>query len=196
MRPLFHPSIEEVTVEAILHALSDPVRVAIFAQIAGAECPQTCSDFLHVSEKTIPKSTLSQHFKALREAGLVRGERVGVEMRNTSRCAEIDKRFPGLVMAIVKAHKAQLEAKARGESAKAKVRQTEGRKAVIPGRRFQAGVAAGQGVELKTSRASVPAATRFRYDSQRILRHWPGSPLGSSIRKSPCAAQLRRPRHA
>ena len=35
MRPLFHPSIEDVTVEGILHALSDPVRVAIFAQIVG-----------------------------------------------------------------------------------------------------------------------------------------------------------------
>jgi DNA-binding transcriptional ArsR family regulator len=107
MRPLFHPSIEDVTVEAILHALSDPVRVAIFAQVVGSGCPQNCSDFTQVSERTIPKSTLSQHFKALREAGLIRGERVGVEMRNTSRCAEIDKRFPGLVKAIVQAHNVQ-----------------------------------------------------------------------------------------
>src|SRR5580700_8904327 len=112
MRPLFHPSIEDVTVEAILHALSDPVRVAIFIDIAGSHCSQTCSDYLHVSEKAIPKSTLSQHFKALREAGLIRGERHGVEMRNTSRCAEIDKRFPGLIASIVKAYKLQLDDKA------------------------------------------------------------------------------------
>ena len=110
MRPLFHPSIEDVTVEAILHALSDPVRVAIFADIAGSNCSQTCSNFLNVSEKTIPKSTLSQHFKALREAGLIRGERHGVEMRNTSRCAEIDQRFPGLIPAIVNAHSIQMAA--------------------------------------------------------------------------------------
>jgi DNA-binding transcriptional ArsR family regulator len=108
MRPLFHPSVEDVTVEGILHALSDPVRVAIFSQIVGSGCSQSCSDFLHISEKAIPKSTLSQHFKALREAGLIRGERIGVEMRNTSRCAEIDQRFPGLVKAIVKAHNTQL----------------------------------------------------------------------------------------
>jgi DNA-binding transcriptional ArsR family regulator len=108
MRPLFHPSIEDVTVEAILHALSDPVRVAIFIDIAGSNCSQTCSTFLNVSERTIPKSTLSQHFKALREAGLIRGERHGVEMRNTSRCAEIDQRFPGLIPAIVNAHNIQL----------------------------------------------------------------------------------------
>jgi DNA-binding transcriptional ArsR family regulator len=113
MRPLFHPSIEDVTVEGILHALSDPVRVAIFAQIAGGSCPQTCSNFANISEKTIPKSTLSQHFKALREAGLIRGERQGVEMRNTSRCTEIDKRFPGLIASIVKAHNIQLAEEAQ-----------------------------------------------------------------------------------
>jgi DNA-binding transcriptional ArsR family regulator len=107
MRPLFHPSIEDVTVEGILHALSDPVRVAIFAEIAGSNCPQNCSNFLQVSEKAIPKSTLSQHFKILREAGLIRGERRGVEMHNVSRCVEIDKRFPGLIAAIINAHKIQ-----------------------------------------------------------------------------------------
>lgn len=108
MRPLFHPSIDDVTVEGIMHALSDPVRVAIFADIAGSNSSQNCSTFLNVSERPIPKSTLSQHFKALREAGLIRGERRGVEMQNTSRCTEIDKRFPGLIAAIVNAHNVQL----------------------------------------------------------------------------------------
>jgi DNA-binding transcriptional ArsR family regulator len=117
MRPLFHPSIEDVTVEAILHVLSDPVRVAIFADIASSDCSQNCSTFLNVSEKAVPKSTLSQHFKALREAGLIRGERHGVEMQNTSRCAEIDRRFPGLIAAIVKAHNIQSEEKARARAA-------------------------------------------------------------------------------
>jgi DNA-binding transcriptional ArsR family regulator len=107
MRPLFHPSLEDVTVEAILHALSDPVRVAIFADIAASECSQTCSNFVNFSERPIPKSTLSQHFKALREAGLIRGERRGVEMHNTSRCVEVEQRFPGLIAAIVNAHNVQ-----------------------------------------------------------------------------------------
>ena len=113
MRPLVHPAIEDVTVEGILHALSDPVRVAIYADIVGSACSLNCSNFLKVSEKAIPKSTLSQHFKALREAGLIRGERRGVEMHNTSRCAEIQERFPGLIAAIVQAHNVQLERKAR-----------------------------------------------------------------------------------
>ena len=108
MRPLFHPSIEDVTVEGILHALSDPVRVAIYADIVAQECPQNCSNFLTVSDKAIPKSTLSQHFKMLREAGLIRSERHGVEMHNISRCAELEQRFPGLIRAIVNAHTIQL----------------------------------------------------------------------------------------
>ena len=74
MKPLFHPSLEDVTVEGILHALSDPVRAVIYARIAGKDCPRnTCSSFLTINEQAIPKSTLSQHFKALREAGLIRG---------------------------------------------------------------------------------------------------------------------------
>jgi DNA-binding transcriptional ArsR family regulator len=118
MRPLFHPALEDVTVEAILHALSDPVRVAIFVEIAGSNCSHNCSNFLNVSEKTIPKSTLSLHFKALREAGLIRGERRGVEMHNISRCAEVDQRFPGLIAAIVHAHRLQSERKSTAAQAR------------------------------------------------------------------------------
>jgi DNA-binding transcriptional ArsR family regulator len=125
MRPLFHPSIEDVTVEAILHALSDPVRVAIFADIAGSGCSQNCTNFVNVREKPIPKSTLSQHFKALREAGLIRGERQGVEMQNTSRCVEIDQRFPGLLASIISAYDTQSKEKTRAgnESKKKRARK-------------------------------------------------------------------------
>jgi DNA-binding transcriptional ArsR family regulator len=111
MGPLFHPPIEDVTVEGILHALSDPVRVAIFANLTTSNCAYNCSNFVNISQKQIPKSTLSHHFKALREAGLIRAERRGVEMQNTSRCSEIESRFPGLLPAILNAHKAQIESR-------------------------------------------------------------------------------------
>ena len=104
MRPLLHPSLEEITVEGILYALSDPVRVAIYGGIVANECPQSCSRFLTVGEKPIPKSTLSLHFKILREAGLIRSERRGVEVQNCSRCTELERRFPGLIRAIVAAY--------------------------------------------------------------------------------------------
>jgi DNA-binding transcriptional ArsR family regulator len=120
MKPVFHPSVDDVTVEGILHALSDPMRVAIFAQIACSSSAQICSNFLKVREKNIPKSTLSQHFKVLREAGLIRGERNGVEMLNTSRCSEIEQRFPGLVASIINAHRVQSGAKASAPVGKKK----------------------------------------------------------------------------
>ena len=107
MKPIVHPALEDITVEGILHALSDPTRVEIFARIADSNCAPTCSAFLTVGEKAVPKSTLSQHFKVLREAGLVRSERAGVEMQNSSRCKEIEERFPGLLPAIVGALKTQ-----------------------------------------------------------------------------------------
>ena len=120
VRPLLHPSLEDITVEGILHALSDPVRVAIYADIVAQECSHNCSMFLTVSDKAIPKSTLSQHFRALREAGLVRGERRGVEMHNISRCAEIEGRFPGLLLAIINAHTIQSKDEARAKKLAAK----------------------------------------------------------------------------
>ncbi len=119
MRPLPHPALGDITLAGILHALSDETRVAIFAAIAGSACSQRCAAFSTVSRKAVPKSTLSQHFKALREAGLIRSERQGVEMLNTSRCAEIETRFPGLIPAIVSAHLAEATSRPPADAAAA-----------------------------------------------------------------------------
>jgi DNA-binding transcriptional ArsR family regulator len=118
MRPLFHPNVEDVTVESILHALSDPVRVAIFVEMEDSDCSQICADFLKISDIQTNKSALSRHLKVLREAGLVRGERRGVEMHNSSRAAEIDRRFPGLLCGIVSAHTVQLAARKKRRKGK------------------------------------------------------------------------------
>jgi DNA-binding transcriptional ArsR family regulator len=109
MKPIVHPPIRAITLEGIFHALSDPARAAIFANIALSQCPQNCTAFTQISDRTIPKSTLSQHFNALREAGLIRSERRGVEMHNVSRCDELEQRFPGLIPSILTAYKKQLQ---------------------------------------------------------------------------------------
>ena len=83
----------DITVEGLLYALSDPVRAQIYAEIATSECPLNCSNFRKVDNRTLPKATLSQDFKILREAGLIHSERKGVEMHNTTRCAELKERF-------------------------------------------------------------------------------------------------------
>ncbi len=106
MRSLFHPAIDNVPPEAILHALSDPNRAAILAKIMAEGCVEACSKVGKLGDRAIPKSSLSAHFRVLREAGLIRSERHGVEMRNHSRFAEVDARFPGLLAAIISAYAA------------------------------------------------------------------------------------------
>ena len=107
MKPLIHPSLTDITVEGLLYALSDPVRVRIYMEIAQADCPQICSAFLRVQGKDLPKSTLSQHFRILREAGLIHSYRSGVEMRNTSRCAELKEKFGPMITEILNAYQEQ-----------------------------------------------------------------------------------------
>jgi DNA-binding transcriptional ArsR family regulator len=104
MKPLFHPALADITVEGILHALSDPDRARIFREIALSNCAHSCSEFHQLGGRSLPKSTLSQHFKALREAGLIRSERDGVALRNTPRCAEIHQRFGDLLENILAAY--------------------------------------------------------------------------------------------
>ncbi len=104
MRPLYHPSLKEITLQSILYALSDPVRVRIYAELAQADSAMNCSVFLSNGKLKLPKSTLSQHFKILREAGLIRSERKGVELKNSTRCQELKKKFGPMVVAILHAY--------------------------------------------------------------------------------------------
>ena len=104
MRPLYHPSLNEITVQGILYALSDPVRVRIYADLAQADSAMNCSVFLSHGNLQLPKSTLSQHFKILREAGLIRSERKGVELKNSTRCQELKKKFGPMITGILHAY--------------------------------------------------------------------------------------------
>ncbi|MBI0476714.1 ArsR family transcriptional regulator [Sphingomonas sp. MA1305] len=108
MRPLIHPAIEDIRPDAILHALSDPARAAIFATIMKAGCVDACSAVACVGDRVIPKSSLSNHIKILRDAGLIRSERHGVEVRNAPRWDEVEARFPGLLPGIINAYAVDL----------------------------------------------------------------------------------------
>ncbi|WP_370272148.1 ArsR/SmtB family transcription factor [Pseudooceanicola nitratireducens] len=85
-----HPPIEDITLQAVLYALADPVRLTIFADLVGATAPKACAIYLTVNGAPVPKSTLSQHFRILREHGLIRSERRGVEMLSTARKDDLD----------------------------------------------------------------------------------------------------------
>lgn len=103
-RPLRHPTIEQVTVADLLHALADPVRLSIVYELMRAEAGQSCVETMARLGKSLPKSTCSQHYQILREAGLIHCERKGVELSSRLRLAEVDDRFPGLLGSILEAY--------------------------------------------------------------------------------------------
>lgn len=98
-RSLNHPSMRSVSIDAVLHALSDPIRRRILLRLLGGDgmsCSKACTD--------LPPSTISFHHRVLREAGLIRSVKRGVEVVNVVRKDEIDVRFPGLVDTILGFH--------------------------------------------------------------------------------------------
>ena len=105
MREPHHPSCEELELSAVLHALSDPARLAIVRKLAeGDEC--TCGPF----DLGLSKATLSHHFRVLREGGVVRTRPDG-RRRSRLREDDLDTRFPGLLDAVLAAkHQSNVEA--------------------------------------------------------------------------------------
>jgi DNA-binding transcriptional ArsR family regulator len=93
---LTHPRRDELELAAVLHALSDPVRLRIVAGLAGGD-GRSCGSF----ELPVTKSTCTHHFKVLREAGVIHQRPEGTARINTLRRGDLDARFPGLLDTIV-----------------------------------------------------------------------------------------------
>jgi DNA-binding transcriptional ArsR family regulator len=102
MRTIHHPAVEEVALSQVLYALSDPVRLRVVRQLA-LDGEATCSAL----DCGRPKSSMSHHFRVLREAGLVRTRTDGPAHMNDLRRDEIDRRFPGLLTAVLAAERDQ-----------------------------------------------------------------------------------------
>lgn len=92
------PMREEISLPKVLHALSDPVRMEIVLKIATVG-QVACGAF----DIPMPKSTLSHHFKVLREAGVIVSRREGNELINSLRYEDLEARFPGVMDAIIAA---------------------------------------------------------------------------------------------
>jgi len=91
------PARKELQLTAVLYALSDDVRLAIVRQLAAkGELP--CGVF----EVDRPKSSLSHHFRMLRESGVVSSRKDGTLLINRLRREDLEARFPGLLKAILR----------------------------------------------------------------------------------------------
>ena len=96
-----HPTLEQISLDRVLHALSDPLRRQMVVRLLEApkatlSCNKACS--------VVAPSTLSFHFRILREAGLIECEKNGTEVRSTLRIKDLETRFPKLLRTIIKYH--------------------------------------------------------------------------------------------
>ena len=95
-----HPAVEELELGAVLHALSDPVRLQVVAKLAHSEdTDHTCGSF----GLPVTKSTCTHHFKVLREAGVIQQRAQGTTRLNRLRRDDLEARFPGLLDCVLKA---------------------------------------------------------------------------------------------
>src|SRR5215469_1048839 len=101
MTRFVHPAKEDLTLAGVLGALADPMRLKILKTLLNKRhASLSCTQAAPCAE--MAKSTLSHHFRSLRDAGLIRTTKQGVENLNTVRWSEVNARFPGLLKAILK----------------------------------------------------------------------------------------------
>lgn len=104
MARFIHPDLKDVPLASMLHALSDPTRLGIVRCLdrelgrggEGLACNAAVTEEL-------PRATLSNHFNMLRNAGLIESRKEGVMVINRLRRADVDRRFPGLLAAVLAA---------------------------------------------------------------------------------------------
>jgi DNA-binding transcriptional ArsR family regulator len=94
---IHHPDRNELELPAVMHALSDPHRLEIVRRLAEDDGPRPCGTL----EFDISKSTMTHHFRTLREAGVIRQKRQGTTKMTELRREDLDARFPGLLDAVL-----------------------------------------------------------------------------------------------
>ena len=95
---LDQPTRENITLVGVLHALSDPTRLAVLRQLESRG--ETLCGRLDVA---VAKSTLSQHLRVLREAGVTMTRPEGTQRWLSVRRDDLEARFPGLLDVVLAA---------------------------------------------------------------------------------------------
>lgn len=96
MRAMRHPKTEDIELTRVLYALSDPLRLDVVRQL-DREGEASCTAL----DRGRPKSSMSHHFRVLRDAGVVRTRYEGTAHMNELRRVELDRLFPGLLDAVL-----------------------------------------------------------------------------------------------
>ncbi|WP_424215090.1 ArsR/SmtB family transcription factor [Streptomyces sp. BI20] len=98
-----HPEAADIRLEAVLHALADPMRLAVVYELAVREEALSCSWF----GLPVTKSTSTHHFRVLRDSGVISQSYQGTAKLNALRRTELDALFPGLLDSVLRAVEAE-----------------------------------------------------------------------------------------
>lgn len=93
------PARDEIELAAVLHALSDPVRLEIVRALSRCGTERPCGTF----DLPVSKSTLTHHFRVLREAGVICQRQEGTARLSKLRSEDLNARFPGVLESILQA---------------------------------------------------------------------------------------------
>jgi DNA-binding transcriptional ArsR family regulator len=107
MRPFNHPDRRAISLVGVLYALGDPVRLEIVKLLAakGELSCSACDDAVQeIGSEKIAKSTLSHHFRILRESGVIFTRKVGTTHINSLRQEDLDTLFPGLLQVVLQSN--------------------------------------------------------------------------------------------
>lgn len=95
---LVHPPKEDLALVGILHALADPTRLTIVRTLL-EDAERACGTF----PVDVAPSTLTHHFRVLREAGVIFQREEGKRRWTALRREDLEARFPGLLDVIGRA---------------------------------------------------------------------------------------------
>ena len=99
MEPLWHPAADRFGLVTVMAALADATRLDVLRQLASVE-ERSCGDV----DTPLATSTMTRHYRILREAGLIRVRVDGKHRMLALRRHDIQDRFPGLLELVLAEH--------------------------------------------------------------------------------------------
>ncbi|MGK5552112.1 ArsR/SmtB family transcription factor [Actinomadura kijaniata] len=94
-----HPDPEQIRLDGVLSALGNPVRLGVVRALTGG-AERTCNSVLAELGITA-KSTMTHHWRVLRENGVIWQVPSGRETLVSLRRDDLDARYPGLLDAVL-----------------------------------------------------------------------------------------------
>ncbi|RKT82932.1 DNA-binding transcriptional regulator, ArsR family [Saccharopolyspora antimicrobica] len=95
-----HPERDQIRLEEVLSALGNPIRLNI-ARILGTQGERACGAVGTQLDTEMSKSTLTHHWRVLRDAGVIWQRPEGRENLLSLRWEDLNALYPGLLDSIL-----------------------------------------------------------------------------------------------